>query len=86
MTSLIMGNEHRPPACYFEKFLTRNTFAGNTGLNNTTNWQNIEHTASIPPLCLKNILHYYASRRSRTRDTVKLTVCVCVRVCVRVSV
>ncbi len=25
---------------------------------------------------------YYASRRSRTRDTVKLTVCVCVCVCV----
>ncbi len=23
-------------------------------------------------------IHYYASRRSRTRDTVKLTVCVCV--------
>ncbi len=26
----------------------------------------------------------YASRRSRTRDTVKLTVCVCVSVCVSV--
>ncbi len=28
------------------------------------------------------IISYYASRRSRTRDTVKLTVCVCVCVCV----
>ena len=28
----------------------------------------------------------YASRRSRTRDTVKLTVCVCVCLCVCVSV
>ncbi len=27
---------------------------------------------------------YYASRRSRTRDTVKLTVCVCLCVCVSV--
>ena len=29
---------------------------------------------------------HYASRRSRTRDTVKLTVCVCVCVCVCLSV
>ncbi len=29
---------------------------------------------------------FYASRRSRTRDTVKLTVCVCVCVCVCLSV
>ncbi len=28
--------------------------------------------------------NYYASRRSRTRDTVKLTVCLCVCVCVSV--
>ncbi len=27
------------------------------------------------------LVHSYASRRSRTRDTVKLTVCVCVCVC-----
>ncbi len=31
MTSWIMGNEHRPPACYL-KSLTRNTFAKNTAL------------------------------------------------------
>ncbi len=30
--------------------------------------------------------YYYASRRSRTRDTVKLTVCLCVCVCVCVCV
>ena len=29
-----------------------------------------------------SFMHYYASRRSRTRDTVKLTVCVSVCVCV----
>ncbi len=32
MNNGIMGNEHCPPACYFEKSLTRNTFARNTGL------------------------------------------------------
>ncbi len=35
---------------------------------------------SHKPSCI-SVENYYASRRSQTRDTVKLTVCVCVCVC-----
>ncbi len=41
-------------------------------LNDTTNWKNIEHTASIPPLSLKNIHHYFIGKRI-TKDQVTAT-------------
>ncbi len=43
------------------------------------------HKVKKHPQCMKTHPNY-ASRRSRTRNTVKLTVCVCLSVCVSVPV